>query len=308
MPGPDPTVHRRRLRIELRNAREAAGHTQREVAQYMDWSPSKLIRIESGQVPISTSDLRSLLAYYQITDSERVEALLELARRAREKSPWTAYRDVASAEFIAFLGYESSASVIRNFEPATIPGLLQTEEYAREVISVYGDLGRNEIATLVELRMRRQEILIQPNAPQLHFILDEAALRRMVGGRPVMRRQVSRLQAMNEQDHVTLRIVPYDVGVYPGWRAAFVTFEFPDPADEDVLYIENAQGEMLIRENTPGSEEANEGDRAPALYNTRFYDLEQIAPHEDTPRMLDDVLNHRPFQVQPQVQPDNEDR
>lgn len=131
--GPDPTIPRRRLRSELRKAREAANMSQRDVAAAMDWSASKLIRIESGAVNISTNDLRALLHHYGI-EGDRIATLVELARAARGQTPWAIYRDVASPEYIAFLGYESSASVIRNFEPMLVPGLLQTEDYARTVI------------------------------------------------------------------------------------------------------------------------------------------------------------------------------
>src|SRR5690349_2020111 len=125
--GPDPTIHRRRLRSELRRAREASGRTQWETAQAMDWSLSKLIRIETGAVRVSTNDLRAMLSYYTV-DAERVAALVEVARAAREQPRWARYRDVASPEYLVFLGFESSATVIRNFEPILIPGLLQTEE------------------------------------------------------------------------------------------------------------------------------------------------------------------------------------
>ncbi len=132
---PDPAILRRRLRSELRKARDTAGMTQRDVAVAMDWSQSKLIRIESGAVNISTNDLRALLGHYSV-DSDRSNALVDIARAAREPTPWSIYKDVATPEYIAFLGYEASASIIRNFEPLLVPGLLQTEEYARTVIGV----------------------------------------------------------------------------------------------------------------------------------------------------------------------------
>ena len=119
--SPDPTVHRRRLRSELRKAREAAGMTQRDVAAAMDWSQSKLIRIETGAVSISTNDLRALLRHYGL-EHARIENLVEVARASRDQPRWSVYKDVAEPEYIAFLGYESSASIIRNFEPLLIPG------------------------------------------------------------------------------------------------------------------------------------------------------------------------------------------
>ncbi|MGH3977188.1 MAG: Scr1 family TA system antitoxin-like transcriptional regulator, partial [Pseudonocardiaceae bacterium] len=147
----DPAIHRRRLRSELRNAREAAGMTQRDVAAAMDWSQSKLIRIESGAVNISTNDLRALLHHYNV-DSTRIDALVDVARAGREMTRWSIYKDVASPELIAFLGYESSASIIRTFEPFLVPGLLQTEEYARTVISSREAHNPHTIDPLVDLR------------------------------------------------------------------------------------------------------------------------------------------------------------
>lgn len=284
--GPDPAIHRRRLRSELRKAREAAGMTQRNVATAMDWSPSKLIRIETGAVNISTNDLRALLSHYGI-DQTRIDSLIEVARSAREQPRWNLYRDVAAPEYIAFLGYESSASVIRNFEPHLVPGLLQTEEYAREVIGAIHDYDPNEVDPLVDLRMQRQELLAhEPPSASFHFIMDEAVIRRMVGGRDVMRRQLRRVRELVDQPNVSIRIVPFEKGVYPRFRVPYVLFEFPDPEDEDVLYVEDPLGELLIRENTP----EEKGKITPVDYLGFFWSIEQIARREDTPVMIDDAL------------------
>src|SRR5438477_3975398 len=131
--APDPTVQRRRLRAELRSARTEAGLTQRQAAEALDWSPSKLLRIENGSVSISTTDLKALLALYGIQDPVKIEELVRMAQSARRHT-WSAYRDVFSHEFIVYLGYESSASIIRQVEPLLIPGLLQTEEYADVIL------------------------------------------------------------------------------------------------------------------------------------------------------------------------------
>jgi transcriptional regulator with XRE-family HTH domain len=285
--GPDPTVHRRRLRYELRNAREAAGKTQRDVAAAMDWSPSKLIRIESGAVNISTNDLRALLGHYGV-DSARIETLVEVARTAREVPRWNIYKDVASPEYITFLGYESSASVIRNFEPLLVPGLLQTEEYARTVLSLIFSREPQKIDALVDLRIQRQEILVREAAPSLHFIIDEAVVRRVAGGRDVMRRQLRQLLQLSEQENIAIRIVPFEKGLYRRQRVPYWLFEFPDPEDGDVLYVENPRGEYFIRESSP-EEEETEGSTVQHL--EVFWELEQIARREDTPALLQDAIN-----------------
>jgi transcriptional regulator with XRE-family HTH domain len=283
--GPDPTVHRRRLRNELRKTRESAGMTQRDVAAAMDWSQSKLIRIETGAVNISTNDLRALLTHYG-TDQARIEALVELARAAREVPRWSMYRNVAEPEYIAFLGYESSAKIIRNFEPLLIPGLLQTEEYAREVISYVEAENPHNIDALVDLRVQRQEIVTKPGAPDLHFIMDEAVVRRLIGGPNVSRRQLKHLLEINQQPNVTMRVVPFTAGMYPRLRVPYVHFEFPDPEDEDVLYVEYPSGELIVRENSP-----EEKDRVdPVTHLAIFWQLEQIAKREDFEDLVESAI------------------
>jgi transcriptional regulator with XRE-family HTH domain len=164
----DPAIHRRRLRSELRNAREAAGKTQRDVAVAMDWSQSKLIRIESGAVNIGINDLRALLNYYNVGPA-RIEDLVNVSRAGRETPPWSIYKSVASPQYLAFLGYESSAAIIRNFEPFFVPSLLQTEEYARTVISSLEAHVPYKIDPLVELCMERQELLERQPPVDLHW-------------------------------------------------------------------------------------------------------------------------------------------
>jgi transcriptional regulator with XRE-family HTH domain len=288
--GADPTVHRRRLRSELRKARELAGMTQRDVAKAMDWSLSKLIRIETGAVSIATNDLRALVAHYGIGDRSRVEALVEVARAARERSWWSGYRDVATQEYLAFLGYESSASVIRNFEPLLIPGLLQTEEYAREILSVIEGQDSKRVESLVDLRMQRQELLERDEAPSLHFILDEGVIRRVVGGPDLMRRQLSHLREVSTRPNITVRIMPFVEGIYPRLRVPYVLFEFPLPEDEDILFIENPQGDMIIREGSP----EEESEITPVVYLGVFWQLEQRARIDNTVPMIDDALAKLP--------------
>jgi transcriptional regulator with XRE-family HTH domain len=283
--GPDPTIYRRRLRNELRNAREAAGKTQRDVAAAMDWSQSKLIRIESGAVNISTNDLRALLGHYGI-DSARVGALVDVARAAREVPRWSIYKDVATPEYIAFLGYESSASVIRCFEPLFVPGLLQTEEYARTVISLDFSHDPQKVDPLVDLRVQRQELLVREPAPSLHFIVDEAVICRVAGGRDVMRRQLRHLQNLTDYPNITIRIVPFEKGLYRRQRLPYWLFEFSDPEDGDILYVETPRGELFVRETSPEEEDVN----SPVRYLEVFWELEQIARHEDTSGLLQDAV------------------
>ena len=260
--------------------------TQRDVAKAMDWSPSKLIRIESGAVNISTNDLRALLNHYDV-DSARIESLVDLARAARERTRWSIYNNVATPEFLDFLGYESSASIIRNSEPFFVPGLLQTEEYARTVLSVIEANNPHKIDPLVDLRMERQELLVRQPAVDLHFIMDEAVIRRVTGGHDIMRRQLRHLRKLVEEDpNMTVRIMPFERGLYPRQQISYWLFEFPNPEDEYVLYVENFErGEYITRESSTDEEDRD----SPVRYLETFYGLEQIVSREDTLNLLQDA-------------------
>lgn len=233
-------VQRGRLTRELRRIRKDTGLTQEQVAASMEWSLSKLIRIEGGGVNISVSDLKSLLSQYKISDEEQVEELLSLARAARQKAWFTAFRDATSPQYVNFVGYESAASIVRQFEPTLIPGQLQTEDYARAVTLEYA---ADRVDKLVEIRMRRQELLEDPRR-LFFFILDEAAIRRQVGAPTnpgIMRRQLRSLIETARLPNVTIEIVPFSAGVHPGMKGPFTVLEFPGD-DEDILYLESARG------------------------------------------------------------------
>jgi transcriptional regulator with XRE-family HTH domain len=248
--SPGPAVQRRRLRAELRRVRLEAGLTQDQVAEAMDWSLSKLIRIENGSVSISTNDLKAILQYYKITDSDRVEDLIAMGRVARERSWWSEYRDVASRQTLQLIEYEAAAMISRNFQLSVAPGLLQTEDYARAVLDEYNS-GRTpeEVDTLVGIRMRRQELVDRADPPLLFFVLDEAVVRRQVGGPAVLRGQLQRFLEVSARPNVTLEVVPFSAGIHPGTLGPFVIHEFPDDADDDTLYLENQQGEFINRDD-----------------------------------------------------------
>jgi transcriptional regulator with XRE-family HTH domain len=224
------------------------GLTQEQVAKAMDWSLSKVIRIENGSVGISTNDLKALLRLYQASDTERTDELVALAKASRERSWWSggAYRGVASQAVLQLIGYESAAFINRNFEPLLVPGLLQTEEYANIVIEEFE--GPRHLETLVEIRMRRQDLLDRADPPLFFFILDEAVVRRQIGGKAVMRRQIQRLLEVADRPNVTVEVVPFSVGVHPGLKGPFVVIEFPDAEDDDVLYLESARGDLISRD------------------------------------------------------------
>lgn len=242
-----PVLPRRRLRAELKKARQRSGLTQEEVASRTEWSESKIIRIEGGGSGISVTDLRALLDLYGVTDPGQVKLLEGLARAAKKRSKWGAYRDVAPQSLLQLIEYESVASAIMQFETMFIPGILQTEDYARSVIqSYYGERpGSDKLRALVELRIQREELFNSDNAPLFHFILDEAVVRRVVGGASVMRDQLMRLLEIVGKPNVKLEVVPFSAGLHPGMKGPFKILEFADPVDADIVFLENPSGDII---------------------------------------------------------------
>jgi transcriptional regulator with XRE-family HTH domain len=248
-----PVVQRAILTSELVRLRKEAQKVQEEVARALDWSPSKLIRIEGGTVGISTTDLQALLRLYGVNGDGEVRRLTELARGSRERGWWQAYQtDIPDSAFRSFLGYELGASVRRQFEVSLVPGVLQTEDYTKVVLREYaGDIGQERIDTLTEIRMRRQEELQSrdPAAAQF-FILDEAVIRRRVGatlpgGKGIMPAQLRRLIEVAQRPNVTIKIIPFESGAHFGMKGGFILLEFDADLGE-ILYLENARGGDLM--------------------------------------------------------------
>jgi transcriptional regulator with XRE-family HTH domain len=245
--GSGPTVRRRQLMAELKRLREATGLSQEAVAEQLDWHSTKLMRIETGRTAPHPNDVRLMLEVYGITDRDQVAALVKLARDARQRGWWYSYRDVLLNRYEFFIGLESEATSIRNFELAMIPGLLQTEDYARALIgSGPLELGADEVARLVDVRMTRQHVLAKDDRPQLWAILDEAAIRRTVGGRGVMRAQLAHLAEETERARTTIQVVPYEAGAHPGQAGPFVMFAFAEPTEPDLVYMETVGGNLYL--------------------------------------------------------------
>jgi transcriptional regulator with XRE-family HTH domain len=270
-----PVVQRAMLTSELVRIRKEARKVQEEVARALDWSPSKLIRIEGGNVGISTTDLQALLRFYGVDGDGEVQRLTDLARGSRERGWWQAYQtDISDLAFRSYLGYEMGASVMRQFEVSLVPGLLQTEDYAKVVLREYaGDIGQARIDTLTEIRMTRQEqILARDPLPIQHFILDEAVIRRRVGaklpgGRGIMPAQLRLLVEVAQRPNVTLEIIPFESGAHFGMKGGFTLLEFDADLGE-VLYIDSARGSDLTITGRDATvveyQEAFEGLREPA--------------------------------------------
>ena len=249
--APNATIGRRKLRTALRKAREETGHTQEQVARAMEWSLSKLIRIEAGIVGLSTTDLKALLQLYRIEDATQVQALVELARASRKKPWWFEHKESLNPIYTKFLGLESGASTLRLFQSIAIPGLFQTGPYATEMLAgawIGDPLSPETVDEWVAVRMARQrEMLERTDRPEVVAVIDEGALRHVVAGPEVMRAQLDHLAELARHPHLTVHIVPFTAGV-PLFLNSFVLLGFPDVEDTDVVYIENTQGQVVIED------------------------------------------------------------
>jgi len=280
----DPTVQRRRLRLELRRARDAAGLKQADVARAMDWSPSKLIRIEKGDVSISTNDLKALLNYYKVKEKKRVNELLELSRAARGSSFYDQFADLLKPGFQDYLAYEASASVIRQYDTVLVPGLLQTEEYARAILEHMVGFRHDDIDKAWAVRQHRQEAVDRDDPPEMLFVLDEAALRRHVGRGRVMQHQLERLREAAAEPHISIQIISFTRGAHPGMLGNFILLEFADPNFDDLVHLEGVN-QTTIRDDT----------ELIAEYLDKFAQLQELAlSQEESNEFLDSLIKDFP--------------
>lgn len=243
--GNSPTVRRRRLASELRRLREAAGLTIDEVGDKLECSASKISRIETGHVGVTPRDVRDMLELYPVDEDQR-EALVQLAREARKKGWWHAYNEVFTG---AFVGLESDASFLHAHQALLVPGLLQTEDYMRAIMgAIRPDQRDEETERKIAARLTRQDLLTDTQPPEYWAILDEAVLRRVVGGPAVMRAQLRRLLDVAALPHVTLQVLPFGAGAHAGMEGPFMILGFPEPADPDVVYVENTISGSYLEE------------------------------------------------------------
>ncbi|MDP9797056.1 transcriptional regulator with XRE-family HTH domain [Catenuloplanes nepalensis] len=243
-----PAVARRRVRLALRNARQRRKLTQQQVADALEWSLSKVQRIESGDVSISTTDLRAALALLGIADPRRIAQLIEDAKASRRQRWWTTaeYREHLSPAMLQLLQFESEATAIRVFQATLIPGVLQTRAYAGWIQHFWaGDIPHADMKVRVELRTRRGESLFEvPDPPKYLLILDESVLHREVGGAEVFAEQLEYLLEKIRQERVTVRFVPFSDAVKLVMLGSFTILELPD--EEDVfLYQEEGWGDSM---------------------------------------------------------------
>lgn len=243
------TFQRHLLGRELRRLREAASMTAEDVAREMELgSVSWAGRIEKGERGIQIRDLRLLLDIYGVTDEQQREELLELARGARKPNWWDGYKKFLPPTYAKYIGLEAGASEIRHYQPLSIPGLLQTEAYARaQYENRLTEITDEDVERRIEVRMKRQTILDEADPPRLWVILDEAVLLRQVGGPDVIRDQLTHLAQSARRKRITIQILPFSLGAHPGMPSSLVIVEFADKRTDPVPYVETVAGDLYLQ-------------------------------------------------------------
>ncbi|WP_405615168.1 helix-turn-helix domain-containing protein [Streptomyces sp. NBC_00076] len=241
----NPTVRRRRLGQELRRLRELKGMTAEEVAERLLVSQSKISRLENGRRSISQRDVRDLCGVYEVEDQRIVESLMQMAKDSRQQGWWHAFGDIP---YSVYIGLETDAESLRVYEPQIITGLLQTRAYAEAIIRGGSpETSDTEIDKRAQVRLRRQDRIAATGEPlRLWVVLDEASLRRVVGSRQVMREQLEYLAEVSQRPHITVQVLPFEVGAHPGINGQYSILEFADAADSSVVYMEGVTSDLYL--------------------------------------------------------------
>src|SRR5262245_22694831 len=279
VPG-SPTVRRRRLAAELREIRESQGKSGDAVAAALRWSPSKISRYERARTGLQPREVERLLDYYEITGARR-SLLLALAQDAAQKGWWEEFADSLSADYQQFIGLEHEASSVAIWHVEVVPGLLQSEPYARHIISSYNrvePIAPGMIERLVRVRMKRQQVLVREPGLQVTAVLDESVLRRRIGNESVMYEQLQRLARESDRPNITLRILPLATP-HTVFGESFVIFRFGPDSDailQDVVCTEHLRNDFLV-----------EGERDTYLHRLAFQMLiEASLEPEDSKKLI----------------------
>jgi transcriptional regulator with XRE-family HTH domain len=244
-----PTIARRRLSQALRAARDDTGRTQEQAADALDWSISKMIRIENGKTKPTVTDVKALLHLYGVTESRQVDEFVDLARAARQRSWWMEYRDRLPGGYADYVALESDASHLSFFQPLFIPGLLQTAAYAQAILratEIEGLTPEDQQIRAEVRRLRQENILAGPRPPRIDAIIDESVLLRVAGDAAVMREQLEHLVELGHNPEIRVRVLPFVAGVH-AVSSPFILMEFPVGTDEetaadtdgDLVYVES---------------------------------------------------------------------
>jgi hypothetical protein len=279
--GGGPIVRRMQLGARLRHLREAKGLTREQAGWAIRGSESKISRMELGRVGFKERDVTDLLLLYGVDDEREHERLLAMTREANAPGWWHRYNDLLPAWFQNYLGLEEAATYIRTYEVQFVPGLLQTAAYARAVIMLgHGQADVSELDRRVELRMARTQLLARPDAPRLWVVLDEAVLRRPIGGKAVLHAQLTSLLEHCDNPNIQLQVVPFFSGGHAAAGGAFTLLRFPLQDLPDTVYIEHLTNALYL-------DKREDVDRYAAAATKLFIEAE---PPDRTPAILHDVL------------------
>jgi transcriptional regulator with XRE-family HTH domain len=219
--------------------------TAEEVAERLLVSQSKISRLENGRRSISQRDVRDLCGVYEVEDQRIVDSLMQMAKDSRQQGWWHSFGDIP---YSVYIGLETDAASLRVYDPQVVPGLLQTRQYAESLITgALPETAAADIEKRVQVRLRRQQrINAQENPLRLWTVLDEAALKRIVGNRAVMREQLEHLVEQAQLPHVTVQVIPFELGAHPGLNGQYAILEFPDASDSSVVYIEGVTSDLYL--------------------------------------------------------------
>ncbi|WEH34747.1 helix-turn-helix transcriptional regulator [Streptomyces sp. AM 4-1-1] len=261
-----PTVRLRRLAAELRRLRSAAALTREEVSEATGINGVTLYRIEKARARPQKRTLVTLLQLYGVSETQRLD-LLAVQSGSNDQGWLRPYHSELPEEYTAYIGFETEARTVRNYESLFVPGLIQTEGYARAVIKgVLPTASHKEIEQRVQARMERQGLLVKEPPLQLWAIIDEAAIRRLVGGPTLMREQARHMLQVTEAPNVTLQVIPFEKGAHAGMTGSFVHMDFPDPADPELVYVDTPAGDLFL-----------EADAEIRRYKSMFERLQAVA-------------------------------
>jgi transcriptional regulator with XRE-family HTH domain len=279
-PRSAPTVGQVVLGRRLLDLRERAGFKREEAARVLRVAPATVRRMETAEVALKIPYLQLLLKAYGVGDEE-AEAFVQLAEEANKPGWWQRFHDILPGWFSMYVSLEGAAALIRQYEPHFVPGLMQTEEYARGVLKsgAVGQTRPEDIERHVALRMQRQKLLTRDDAPRVWAVMDETALRRPVGGPQVMRAQIERLLEVTRLPHVTLQVLEFSSGPHPGTYGPFVLFRFAMSELPDMVYSEYLTGAVYLDARTEVATHLEVMDRMAA----------QAATAQRTKEILEDL-------------------
>lgn len=240
------TVRLRRLIRELRRLRDKSGLSTVEAATRLNWSRSRVNRLEIGDTPPTPEDVAQLCDLYGVTEPERT-ALIQLAEDSGRRGWWTSYRDVFTGSYVSL---EDEASTISEWTVQLVPGLLQTDEYARATIEAnnWMDNPADHIQRRLMARMARKTLLSRPGAPAFHAVIDESVLQRPIGGQEVLNEQLRTLLVAGRRSNITIQVMPYEVGEHSGLEGSFIILGFDEQPDLDIAYVENTAGTVYVED------------------------------------------------------------